>query len=63
MIPVHLGIDLFSGNFGGCGGVTLNDPGDIDEGGNGLQNFPVLLSAATSGSSRHDPGNARLLAI
>ena len=33
-----LGIDLFSGNFGG---VTLNDPGDIDEGGNGLQNFPV----------------------
>ena len=43
-----LGIDLFSGNFGG---VTLNDPGDIDEGGNGLQNFPVLVSATTNGSS------------
>ena len=47
----ELGIDLFSGNFGGSGGVTLNDPGDLDEGGNGLQNFPVLVSAATSGSS------------
>lgn len=46
-----LGIDLFSGNFGGSGGVTLNDPGDTDVGGNGLQNFPVLLSATTNGSS------------
>jgi hypothetical protein len=46
-----LGIDLFSGNFAGVGGVTPNDPGDIDQGGNGLQNFPVLLSAATTGSA------------
>jgi titin len=45
-----LGIDLFY-NFNGIGGVTLNDPGDGDTGGNGLQNFPVLQSAATSGSA------------
>ena len=43
-----LGIDLFS-NSGG--GVTPNDPGDGDTGGNGLQNFPVLLSATTTGSA------------
>ena len=46
-----LGIDLFSGNFAGVGGVTPNDPGDGDIGGNGLQNFPVLLSATTTGSA------------
>jgi hypothetical protein len=46
-----LGIDLFSGNFGGTGGLTPNDPGDVDIGGNGLQNFPVLLSATTTGSA------------
>jgi hypothetical protein len=46
-----LGIDLFSGNFGGIGGVTPNDPGDGDIGGNGLQNFPLLVSAATTGSA------------
>lgn len=46
-----LGIDLFSGNFGGIGGVTLNDPGDADSGGNGLQNFPVILTATTTGSA------------
>jgi hypothetical protein len=38
-----LGIDLFSESGGG--GVTPNDPGDADDGGNGLQNFPVLQSA------------------
>jgi hypothetical protein len=43
-----LGIDLLSGSGGG---VTPNDPGDNDTGGNGLQNFPVLLSATTIGSS------------
>lgn len=37
-----LGIDLY-GQAGA--GVTLNDAGDGDEGGNGLQNFPVLQSA------------------
>jgi len=46
-----LGIDLYYGYFEGTGGVTLNDPGDGDVGGNGLQNFPVLLSAETTGSS------------
>lgn len=45
-----LGIDLFEGFFSGTPGVTLNDPGDLDEGGNGLQNFPVLVSATTTGS-------------
>jgi hypothetical protein len=46
-----LGIDLYYGYFEGTGGVTLNDAGDLDVGGNGLQNFPVLLSAETTGSS------------
>src|SRR6185503_261076 len=41
----------FSGNFAGIGGVTPNDSGDGDTGGNGLQNFPVLLSAVTTGSA------------
>ncbi len=36
-----LGIDL------GADGVTPNDPGDGDTGGNGLQNFPELLSVIT----------------
>ncbi len=30
----------------GTGGVTPNDPGDLDSGPNGLQNFPVLTSAS-----------------
>ena len=46
-----LGIDLFAGNFSGVGGVTPNDPGDGDTGGNGLQNFPVLQSSTTTGST------------
>jgi hypothetical protein len=46
-----LGIDLYFGYFEGTGGVTVNDPGDSDVGGNGLQNFPVLLSAQATGSS------------
>lgn len=36
-----LGIDLFAGGAG----VTPNDPGDVDEGSNRLQNFPVLTTA------------------
>jgi len=39
---VELGIDLLDG---GNRGRTDNDPGDIDTGPNGLQNFPVLSSA------------------
>ena len=42
------GIDL--GCCGGADGVTANDPGDADLGGNGLQNFPVL-SAVTHGAN------------
>jgi titin len=42
-----LGIDLFT--FSG-GGVTPNDPGDTDtDGGNHLQNFPVIAHAVALG--------------
>jgi hypothetical protein len=53
------GIDL------GNDGVTQNDPGDVDSGANGLQNFPRLLSATRdsatgdttiSGELRSNPG-------
>lgn len=44
----QLGIDLVAAN--GTLGVTANDTGDGDSGGNGLQNFPVLASAAGASS-------------
>jgi PKD repeat protein len=44
----NLGIDLITDDY--LIGVTPNDPADGDAGGNGLQNFPVLLSAAPSSS-------------
>ncbi len=46
-----LGIDLVTPGF--VYGVTPNDPGDADTGGNGLQNYPVItaVSAAPSGTT------------
>lgn len=44
---VILGIDLNTGSTG-SDGVTPNDPTDSDSGPNLLQNYPVLVSAATS---------------
>ena len=41
-----LGIDLYGFGWG----VTLNDVGDPDSGGNNLQNFPIVESAVTDGS-------------
>ena len=45
-----LGIDLGASNTG-ADGPTANDHCDGDSGGNTLQNFPVLTSALTTGSS------------
>ena len=43
-----LGIDL-AGGVENAAGATGNDPGDLDEGPNDLQNKPTLTSAVTSG--------------
>ena len=45
----ELGINLSTGFSGYPTTVTLNDPGDVDEGPNHLQNFPVLTSAVDNG--------------
>jgi CSLREA domain-containing protein len=45
-----LGIDLVGFAFA-ADGVTVNDPGDADVGGNDLQNFPVLTSAVSGTGS------------
>jgi hypothetical protein len=55
-----IGIDLVTPVF--QYGVTLNDPGDADSGGNGLQNFPVLTSAGGSGSVTTIDGSLNSLA-
>ena len=50
-----LGNSIFSNNFGidlgDDAGVTPNDDCDVDPGPNGLQNFPVLTSASSTGSN------------
>lgn len=43
-----MGIDLFKIGLNDRG-VTPNDPGDADSGGNGLQNYPEITNATTSG--------------
>jgi hypothetical protein len=45
----NLGIDLITNGY--LEGVTLNDPLDLDTGGNGLQNFPQLDSATGQGAA------------
>jgi hypothetical protein len=49
-----LGIDLITNGF--LTGVTPNDPLDLDSGGNGLQNFPVLDAATVEGAAIHVTG-------
>ncbi len=49
-----LGIDLLP--LTGAIGPTPNDPLDPDQGGNGLQNFPVLDSASVSAAGTHVAG-------
>lgn len=47
-----LGIDLLNvgtNQYSFPDGPTPNDPGDDDDGGNGLQNYPVLTQATTGG--------------
>ncbi len=53
-----LGIDLIAQSGGG---VTPNDLGDSDDGGNGLQNFPVIQSALTSAGGTTVSGNLNSL--
>ena len=48
-----VGIDIMAG--GSPDGVTPNDPGDVDTGGNNLQNFPIL-SSVTNGATTHIQG-------
>lgn len=45
----RIGIDLSASSF--ADGITPNDAGDADSGGNRLQNFPVIDSAVYSGGT------------
>ncbi len=46
-----LGIDLGAGSSYDGDGVTVNDPGDGDAGGNDLLNYPVITSAVEAGGT------------
>ncbi len=48
-----LGINVMPA--GSPDGVTPNDPGDVDTGGNGMQNFP-LFTSVTTGATTHVQG-------
>jgi parallel beta-helix repeat protein len=52
-----LGINLLPPPFGTVDGVTPNDPGDGDAGGNNLQNFPVLTAANHNGATTDVQGS------
>jgi len=54
------GIDLLDAS--GVGGPTPNDPGDVDTGGNGLQNYPALVSAHQGGGGIRISGSLDSLA-
>jgi len=49
-----LGIDLIPDNF--QSGVSANDLLDVDTGGSGVQNYPVVTSSANVGGSLHVAG-------
>ena len=57
-----LGIDLRATGATGGDGVTANDPGDGDSGGNGLQNFPAITSASSNGTTVTVSGTLNSLA-
>jgi hypothetical protein len=57
-----LGIDLDVSKNNGDG-ITLNDIGDVDNGPNGLINFPIILAAYVAGSNLVVEGWARPGAI
>jgi hypothetical protein len=50
----YLGIDLLDGRSGGA--VTPNDPGDVDDGPNAKQNFPILTNVVSAGGSTQIQG-------
>ena len=49
-----LGIDLY---VGGGGGVTANDPGDVDGGPNNGQNYPIITSVTPGASTTNIQGS------
>ncbi len=48
-IHSNVGLGIDNNEPGALPGVTPNDPGDADTGGNGIQNFPILTSVEIFG--------------